>query len=86
MKVGDLLTWNVMLQSEESDGSSVQSSPLTSARVAPKGSHMPPLNLTGSARKGGPAALPTPLSNATRCACTAEQLKAATWRVLTKCN
>ena len=41
-----------------------------------KGPRMPLLNLAGSARKGGPAALPTPFTIAPRYACSTES-----WRV-----
>lgn len=61
-----LLRMVLLLQSDDSDGSSAPSSPPTSVRLTPKGPNMPLLNLAGSARKGGPAALPSPLSTAPR--------------------
>ncbi len=51
------------LQSDISDSSSTPSSPLQSSRLTPKRPLLPALNLAGSARKGGPANLPTPLSS-----------------------
>ncbi|KAL0052786.1 hypothetical protein WJX82_007726 [Trebouxia sp. C0006] len=50
-------------QSDISDSSSMPSSPLQSSRLTPKRPLLPALNLAGSARKGGPANLPTPLSS-----------------------
>ncbi len=50
------------LQSDNSDSSSTPSSPPQSSRLTPKRPLLPALNLAGSARKGGPANLPTPLS------------------------
>ncbi|KAA6425220.1 MAG: dual specificity catalytic domain containing, partial [Trebouxia sp. A1-2] len=46
-------------QSEKSDSSSTPSSPPQSSRLTPKRPLLPALNLAGSARKGGPASLPT---------------------------
>lgn len=51
------------LQSGDSDSSSTPSSPPESSRLTPKRPALPALNLAGSARKGGPASLPTPLSS-----------------------
>ncbi len=51
------------LQSDNSNSSSTPSSPLQSSRLTPKRPLLPALNLAGSARKGGPATLPTPLSS-----------------------
>ena len=51
------------LQSDNSDRSSTPSSPLQSSRLTPKRPLLPALDLAGSARKGGPPNLPTPLSS-----------------------
>ncbi|KAL0020662.1 hypothetical protein WJX79_004334 [Trebouxia sp. C0005] len=53
-------------QSEKSDSSSTPSSPPQSSRLTPKRPLLPALNLAGSARKGGPASLPTLLSSSHR--------------------